>query len=100
MQTFSVFLIFEYNVMYNKKQVIKMKILCKNMTHAMKANKLLYNCGIHSKVEKSTDNPGIKGCVYGISFNDKYFDKAIDAMKKGEVHLHKQEKNYYGDDLL
>lgn len=74
-----------------------MKLLCKNMTHAMKANKILYNNGIHSKVEKSTDNPGISGCVYSIVFDDRYSNSALEYLCKGGVILHKKEKQRYGD---
>lgn len=77
-----------------------MKILCKNMTHAMKANKLLYNAGIHSSVEKLTDVEGISGCVYSINFSDKNFESALQVMCKGNVILHKKEKRYYGDECL
>jgi CTP:phosphocholine cytidylyltransferase-like protein len=78
----------------------KMRILCKNMTQAMKANKLLYNAGIYSKVEKITDVKGVSGCVYGINFFDKNFEAAIKIMCEGSVILHKKEKQYYGDECL
>ena len=52
--------------------------MCKNMTHALKANKLLYNCGVFSKVEKDADNPDVNGCVYCIMFDDKESVKALE----------------------
>lgn len=77
-----------------------MKILCKNMTHAIKASKVLTNSGITAKVEKLTNVPDIVGCVYSVSFEDKYFEKSIALMRSGDVILHKKEKNYYGDEWL
>lgn len=74
-----------------------MTVLCKNMTHALKANKLLYQAGIHSRVEKKTSVNGITGCVYTIIFDDEQKDSAFDIMHKGGVILHKKEKVYYGD---
>lgn len=74
-----------------------MRLMCKNMTHAMKANKVLYNNGIHSKVEKINNNPDIKGCVYCICFEDKYKETVIDIFKKYGVILHKSEHIKFGD---
>ena len=37
------------------------------MTHAMKANRILYDNGIHSKVEKINDDPDIHNISRGIS---------------------------------
>lgn len=77
-----------------------MKIMCKNMTHALKANKLLYNCGVFSKVEKDADNPDVNGCVYCIIFDDKESVKALECMCKGGVILHKKEKQKYAGDCV
>lgn len=77
-----------------------MRILCKNMTHAMKANRLLSDSGIYSKVEKITEMSGVSGCVYCINFDDRNFETALEIMKNSGVLLHKKERNYYGDDCL
>ena len=74
--------------------------MCKNMTNALKANKILYNNGIYSKVEKLTEYKETSGCVYAVSFEDKYFEDAVELMYKANVVLHKSEKNYYGDSGL
>ncbi len=74
-----------------------MKIKCKNMTHAMKANRILYDNGIHSKVEKTNDDPDIHGCVYSIVFDDRHLNRALEIMCSGGVILHKKEKINYGD---
>ena len=74
-----------------------MNIKCKNMTHALKANKILYGNGIESSVKKISDDPSVRGCVYSISFSDKYAETALDLMYNGGVLLHKSEKNVYGD---
>ena len=71
--------------------------MCKNMTHAMKANKLLYNNGIQSRVEKISDDPNVRGCVYSIIFNDRYSKEAIEILRAGGVMLHKKEYDYYGE---
>ena len=76
-----------------------MKLKCKNMTHAMKANRLLYNNGIHSRVEKISDDPEIHGCVYSIVIDDSYVHRALMIMNDGGVQLHKKEKIRYGDDV-
>lgn len=75
-----------------------MKIKCKNMTHAMKANRLLYNNGIHSRVEKISDDPEVHGCVYSIVFEDRYQKQALEIMSSGGVMLHRKEKMHYGDE--
>lgn len=67
------------------------------MTHAMKANKILYKNGIHSRIEKISDDPEIHGCVYSISFSDKYACRAMEIMSKSGVQLHKKEAKNYGD---
>lgn len=77
---------------------MEMKIKCKNMTHAMKANRALYNSGIHSRVEKISDDPDIHGCVYSIVFEDRYLKQALDIMRSNNVLLHKKEKISYGDE--
>lgn len=74
-----------------------MKLMCKNMTHAMKANKLLYNNGIKSRVEKISDNPDVKGCVYCILFEDKYFDEVLKICNNNGILFHKKEKHGSGD---
>ena len=70
-----------------------MRVLCKNMTHAMEANKLLYNFGIYSKVEKITEVEGVSGCVYASSFADKDSEYALRLMCSGGILLHMKEKN-------
>jgi hypothetical protein len=84
--------------MNNKNKVIKMKLKCKNMTHAMKANRLLYDNGIRSRVEKISDDPDIHGCVYSIAIDDSLVRRALKIMSDGGVQLHKKEKIRYGDD--
>ena len=77
-----------------------MRVICKNMTQAMKAGKLLNDSGIYAKVVKITDLPDVNGCVYSVNFKDPDFEKAINIMKNNGVILHKKEKNYYGDEWL
>lgn len=71
--------------------------MCKNMTHAMKANKLLYSNGIYSRVEKISNDPNVHGCVYSICFNERYTKQAVEILKAGGVLLHRKEQDYYGD---
>ena len=75
-----------------------MKLKCKNMTHAMKANRLLYDNGLRSRVEKISDDPDIHGCVYSIAIDDSLVRRALKIMSDGGVQLHKKEKIRYGDD--
>lgn len=77
-----------------------MIIKCKNMTHAMKAKRLLSDWGIDSSVEKINNDPNINGCVYSILFDDKHYEKAIRIMNRGGVVLHKTENIGYGDEDL
>jgi len=74
-----------------------MKVKCKNMTHAMKANRLLSDNGIESRVEKISDDPEAHGCVYSIVVPDEYAGEAYNIMSSGGVLLHKTEKRGYGD---
>lgn len=74
-----------------------MIVKCKNMTNAMKANKILFNNGIHSQVQKISDDPEISGCVYSVVFDDKHIERALRLMCSNRISLHKKEKNLYGD---
>lgn len=77
-----------------------MKIKCKSMTHAMKANRLLYDNGIYSRVEKVSDDPEIHGCVYAVAIPDRFVETALEIMNSGGVQLHKKEKLRGGDERL
>ncbi len=74
-----------------------MIIKCKNMTHAMKAKKLLSDWGITSEVKKINNDPDISGCVYSIVFEDSLYNSVINIIKNGNVILHKSEMYRYGD---
>lgn len=75
-----------------------MYIMCKNMTNAMKANKLLFNNGIDSRVEKIKNAENISGCVYSVVFLDKYEQDVLRILKNGNVILHKNERRRYWDE--
>ncbi len=77
-----------------------MIIKCKNMTHAMKAKKVLKDAQINASVEKINNIPNYSGCVYGVVFSDIYFDLAIKLIKDNKIILHKTELNNFGDDFL
>ena len=68
-----------------------MKLMCKNMTQAMKANRLLHDNGISSRVDKITDAPEIKGCVYVIVFSDEQTDRVLKLITEKGIVLHKKE---------
>ena len=74
-----------------------MIIKCKNMTHAMKAKKILSDHGILSEVKKINNDPDISGCVYSIVFEDSFYNSAIILLKEGNVVLHKSETYRFGD---
>jgi hypothetical protein len=74
-----------------------MTVMCKNMTHALKGNKILYQNGIYSKVEKETSVDGISGCVYTLTISERDFNTALSIMFNSGVILHKKEYDYYGD---
>ncbi len=73
-----------------------MILMCKNMTNAIKANKVLYDNGITSRIEKITDNPDVRGCVYSVVFDDRHKETAFSVLCKSSVVLHKKEKNFIG----
>lgn len=77
-----------------------MIIKCKNMTHAMKAKKILNESGISASVEKINNIPNYSGCVYSIVFGDIYFELVIKLLKENHIVLHKTELNNFGDDFL
>lgn len=74
-----------------------MIVKCKNMTNAMRANKILYNNGIQSQVHKISDDPEISGCVYSVVFDDKYDERALYLICQNKISLHKKEKGYCGE---
>lgn len=75
-----------------------MVIKCKNMTHAMKAKRLLSDWGISSDVQKLNNDPQVSGCVYSIVFDDREYERAAIIMQKGGVVLHRSENKLYGDE--
>ena len=75
-----------------------MTIKCKNMTHAMKAKKILAKNGIDAFVEKKSDIPDYTGCIYTINFDDSFYAKAIRVMDSGGVIIHSTEKIRYSRD--
>ena len=77
-----------------------MIIKCKNMTHAMKAKKILNESGVLASVEKINNVPNYSGCIYGIVFGDIYFELVIKLLKENHIVLHKTELNNFGDDFL
>ena len=77
-----------------------MIIKCKNMTHAMKAKKVLNDSGVLASVEKINNVPNYSGCVYGIVFSDIYFDLVLKLLKENNIILHKTEFNNFGDEFL
>jgi len=77
-----------------------MIIKCKNMTHAMKAKKVLNDSGVIASVEKINNVPNYSGCVYGVVFSEVYFELAIKLLKENNIILHKTELNNFGDDFL
>lgn len=76
-----------------------MIIKCKNMTHAMKAKKIISEAGISVSVEKINNVPDYSGCVYGVVFSDIHFEIVYKLMKENHIVLHKTEIVKYGDDL-
>lgn len=51
-----------------------------SVTHAMRAQRLLGESGINSKVVKTSDHKNNKGCSYGIEFDAgmrRYADKIL-----------------------
>lgn len=66
-----------------------MKIRCKSITYAMKAKDILEKNGISSYVVKDF-KPSDSGCVYAISFSDRYKDQAL-MLLKDKVLLHATE---------
>lgn len=77
-----------------------MTIKCKNMTHAIKAQKILVKNGIEASVKKTTYISGQSGCVYTINFNEEFCDKAMSLMMDNGVIIHKSEKERYRCDDL
>lgn len=72
-----------------------MTVKCKNMTHAMKAQRLLTKIGISCSVEKNNNDPSANGCVYSVKFDDAFYERAMHEMKMGGIVLHKSESNGY-----
>ena len=77
-----------------------MIIKCKNMTHAMKAKKVLNEAGLTASVEKINNVPDYSGCVYGVVFNDIYFELALKLLTENSIVLHKTELKNFGDEFL
>lgn len=74
-----------------------MIVKCKNLTNAIRANKLLAQNDIKSSVVKITDSEYGGGCIHAISFDDIFKKRALCLMKKRDIILHKTESIYYGD---
>lgn len=63
-----------------------MKIRVKSITYAMKSKEVLQSVGIDAVVVKDLRPRG--GCIYAISFPDKYTHDAVRVLKSEGIVLH------------
>ncbi len=63
-----------------------MKIRVKSITYAMKSKEVLQSVGIDAAVVKDLRPRG--GCIYAVSFPDKYTQDAVRLLKSQGVLLH------------
>ncbi len=66
-----------------------MKIRCKSITYAMKAKDILEKNGISSYVVKDF-KPSDSGCVYAVSFSDRYKQQGV-TLLRDKIVLHATE---------
>ena len=67
-----------------------MKIRLKSITYAMKSKEVLQSVGIDAVVVKDLRPRG--GCIYAVSFPDKYQEDAVRLLQNQGVLLHAAEK--------
>lgn len=56
-----------------------------SVTHALRAQRLLADIKIHSKLIKLDSGSSPDGCVYGVIINDSNYPDAASALKKGGI---------------
>lgn len=66
-----------------------MKIRLKSITYAMKSKEVLQSVGIDAVVVKDLRPHG--GCIYAVSFPDRYLDDVVRILKNQGVLLHPSE---------
>ena len=67
-----------------------MKIRVKSITYAMKSKDVLQSVGIDATVVKDLRPSG--GCIYAVSFPDRYREDVIRLLRDNGVALHAAEK--------
>lgn len=67
-----------------------MKIRVKSITYAMKSKEVLQSVGIDATVVKDLRPRG--GCIYAVSFPDRYTEDAVKLLRDSGVILHLSEK--------
>lgn len=67
-----------------------MKVRMKSITYAMKAKEILKEKGIDAEVVKDLRLSG-GGCVYAVSFGDRYRKISIELLMQGCLELHSTE---------
>ncbi len=65
-----------------------MQIRLRSVTYAMKAKEILENAGIGAGVVKDLMVSG-SGCVYAVTFDDRYKSEAVKLLQTRGVMLHK-----------
>ncbi len=67
-----------------------MKIRVKSITYAMKSKEVLQTAGIDAAVVKDLRPRG--GCIYAVSFPERYAEDAVRLLRDNGVVLHLSEK--------
>lgn len=64
---------------------MKKVIVLSSITYALKAQDLLKNNGIYTKITRSRAVRSVRGCGYGISFDPALAEKAQDLLAKAGI---------------
>ena len=62
-------------------------LLCRSLTRAQKAARVLQKLGLFAVVAKApqSENPG--GCTYGVKIAERDLTKALPALEKAEIRI-------------
>ncbi|MBQ9413426.1 MAG: DUF3343 domain-containing protein [Oscillospiraceae bacterium] len=70
-------------------------ILCRSLTQAQRAARLLERAGIFASVTKAPQNASTRGCTYGVKLGERRLEAALTVLEKGGItpgQIYRQEE--------
>ncbi len=62
-------------------------LLCRSLTTAQKAERILQNRGIYAVVAKAPQRSNPRGCTYSVRVAERYLDAARAELERAGIHV-------------